>query len=167
MSIHTDLQKYKKSWKTSKPKEASAGGRYTAVPDGKYTVSLDNMEIGYSKNKNLQVVSTFVIKSGKHKGETPKRFDRFDDDAFPYMKAYFETIGLEYPDDIDDLESTIDEFKENFDSLIDINIVTSGDFTNVYVNGINTSTNDDDTVEEEEEKAEEEEEEAPKRKSKR
>lgn len=141
-------------WSESEPKV------FASIPDGDYLGKLISMELGFSKNQRLQVVSEFEIVDGKYKGKTLKKFDGLKDEVnMSFFKGYCEVLGVEIPENISDLPDTLSNFVDDFNSLINITVKTKDEYTNVYVKGISDYVDDSEEIPEEEIPEEEEEDE--------
>lgn len=156
--IHKTLKSLASAWENAEPTSTFT------VPDADYIAKLVGMEIGFSKSGRIQVVSIFEIADGKMKGKEVKKFDGIESDmGISFFKGYCEVIGLEYPEDIDDLPDAIEAFVDEFDALLNILVKTKDDFQNVTVKGLSEyeveeSEEEEDAKEEDSEEEEESEE---------
>jgi hypothetical protein len=143
MTVNAKLSQLSKMWKSSQPTQPS----YSNVEDGDYIAQLKEMKLEESKGTGrLQVASLFDIVDGQFEGKTVKRFDGLDNEtSMGYFKGYCEVIGLELPDDLNELQDVMDTFVANNSDLFNITVKTSEgknkegktvNYTNVYVNGI-------------------------------
>lgn len=149
--IHKTLKSLSTAWENAEPTTAGFN-----VPDNDYVAKLSEMEIGFSKNGRLQVVSTFEIADGKMKGKEIKKFDGIDSDVgISFFKGYCEVIGLEYPEDIDELPDAIESFVDDCNDLMNLSVKTKDDFQNITVKGLSEyeieETDEDDAGEDSEE----------------
>ncbi len=155
--VNDTLVNLESAWSESEPKV------FASIPDGDYLGKLVNMEIGFSKNNRLQVVSEFEIADGKYKGKTLKKFDGLKDEVnMSFFKGYCEVLGIDIPDNISDLPDVLSNFTDDFNSLVNIVVKTKDEYTNIYVKGISDYVDEDGTAGEAEEEEEEEKEEEEK-----
>lgn len=163
MSKHKDdvnevLADLESAWSESEPKV------FALIPDGDYLAKLVNMELGFSKNQRLQVISEFEIADGKYKGKTLKKFDGLKDEVnMSFFKGYCEVLGVEIPENISNLPDVLANFVDDFNSLVNITVKTKDEYTNIYVKGISDYVSDEEQEIPEKEKEEIEDE--PKHKS--
>lgn len=124
--VSRDLKKLSKSWAKTEAKQGGGGG---GIPDGEYTLSLKSMEVKHSKNGRLQVVSSFSIVSPKKmKGKDKLVFHGLENENnIAYFKGYAEVIGLELPDDMEDLPDALQSFVEDNEDDITVKFVTNKD----------------------------------------
>jgi hypothetical protein len=133
--INKALRNMKDVWEQTEAKEG--GGR---VPDDDYLADIKVMELSFSSSGRLQVNTTFEIYEGDEKGSTIRRFDGLDNDtSMAYFKGYCAQIGLDAPEDIEELPDALKEFVDSNEDKFDITVKTINDFQNVYVTGVNDS----------------------------
>jgi len=160
--VSRDLKKLSKSWAKTEAKQGGGGG---GIPDGEYTLSLKAMEVKHSKNGRLQVVSTFVIQSPKKmKGKDKLVFHGLENENnIAYFKGYAEVIGLELPDDMEDLPDALQSFVDDNEDDITAKFVTNKDgYQNMTIvavgdNELEDKDKDEDGEDEEEEESEKDE----------
>lgn len=141
------LKKYESSW------ENAEATRSSQIPDNDYIAKLVDMEVTFSKNKKLMVVSTFKIADGKLKGREVKKFDMLETDQnMSYFKGYCEVLGIDIPDSITDLPEALAEFVDGFKELVNITVKTKDEYQNIYIKGVSDhdSDGDDDDDDEDE-----------------
>lgn len=137
--VAKSLKKYEGAWENAEANKPSS------TPDGDYAAKIVDMEVGFSKNKRLQVVTTFKIVEGKLKGKEVKKFDGLDSEtSISYFKGYCEVLGLDIPDSISDLPDVVAEFIEGFKDIVNITIKTKDEYQNVYIKGLSEHDDDDD-----------------------
>lgn len=164
--IAKSLKTLRSTWKDTEPRTG-----FVTVPDNDYLAKLVDMEVTLSKNKRIQVVSTFRIADGKHKKTEIKKFDGIDSDvSISWFKGYCEVLGLEIPEDLMELPDVLEEFVgDNKDELFRLTLKTKDEYQNITVKGPNIEDLEEEPEEEEEreEESEEEEEEEDNKKKKR
>ena len=150
--IAKSLKKLSKSWSKT---EARTGG--SQVKDGEYTAELVSMTVGTSKNGRLQVAEKFKISSGKLKGKEITMYHGLENENnIAFFKGHCEVIGVDLPDDMEDLPDALESFVDDNAEEFSIRVKTNdGGYQNTTVIG----TADGESSEEEEEGEEEEEEE--------
>jgi len=137
--IAKELKKLKDEWD-----EPSKTGK-AKLEDGEYTAKLTSMELTTSSSNKLMCVSEFeIIEPEDFEGQTIKRFDMMSKESLPYFKGYAEKLGMEWPDDPEDLESTIEDFMGDFDEVCNITVKTKNDFTNIFLDAVGEESSDDD-----------------------
>jgi hypothetical protein len=137
--IAKELKKLKDEWD-----EPAKTGK-TKLEDGEYTAKLTSMELTTSSSNKLMCVSEFeIIEPEDFEGQTIKRFDMMSKESLPYFKGYAEKLGMEWPDDPENLESTIESFMEGFNEVCNITVKTKNDFTNIFLDAVGEESSDDD-----------------------
>lgn len=141
--IKSALKKAQGVWEDSEAAENA--GRKKTKP-GEYQCKIKSMEVEFAKSsKRLQVKTIFeVVSPEKYEGEEIWRFDGLTESGTPYFKAMARTLGLEVPEDLESLPDALEEFTDDFDSLVEVSVSTKDDFTNVFVNGLVDGESDDD-----------------------
>jgi len=163
--VAKSLKKLSKTWAKTEAKQASG---FPKLEDGKYIVNLKEMKVGMSKKGRLQVATLFkVVKPKEAKGKEKMAFHGLENENnISYFKGFAEVLGLEVPDDIEDLPAAVESFVEDFEDTITIEVKTKGDFQNVSVIAVgdnkvseDSESEDDDDSDNDEEKDEEDEDE--------
>lgn len=157
--IAKSLKKLSKTWSKA---EARTGG--SQVKDGEYTAELVSMTVGTSKNGRLQVAEKYKITSGgKMKGKEITTYQGIESEQnIAYFKGHCEVLGVEIPDDMEDLPDALESFVDDNAEEFSIRVKTNdGGYQNVTVVGTadGESSEEEESEEEEEEEGEEEEEE--------
>jgi hypothetical protein len=155
MAIAQKLSQLAKTWKKVQPIQPAAN----TVPDGTYICQLQSMIIDESKKSGrLQVVSTFMVADGEYENQTVKRFDGIDNEtSMGYFKGYCEVLGVDLPEDLEQLQDSLNEFVESNTTLFEVVVKTNKEgYQNVYVNGPSDMTLEEEGEEEEQESQEEE-----------
>jgi hypothetical protein len=137
--ISKELAKLKDEWdepaKTGKAK----------LEDGEYTAKLTSMELTMSAGNKLMCVSEFeIVEPEENEGSTIRKYDMMGKENIPYFKGYCEKLGMEWPDDPEDIEATIESFMEDFEEVCNITVSTKNDFTNVFLDVVGEGSDDDD-----------------------
>lgn len=140
MAVSNKLSSLSKLWKQT----ASVQPSFSNVPEGDYIGDLKEMKLEEAKKSaRLQVVTTIEIADGDYAGKTVNRFDGLDkDQSIGYFKGLCEIIGLDIPDDIENLQEAMDSFIENNNDLFNITIKMNDKYSNVYINGVSEYTKD-------------------------
>lgn len=152
--IAKSLKKLSKSWSKT---EARTGG--SQVKDGEYTAELVSMTVGTSKNGRLQVAEKFKIASGKLKGKEITTYHGLENENnIAFFKGHCEVIGVDLPDDMEDLPDALESFVDDNAEEFSIRVKTNdGGYQNITVVGTADSESSEDEEEEESEEEEEEE----------
>lgn len=155
--IAKSLKKLSKTWSKA---EARTGG--SQVKDGEYTAELVSMTIGTSKNGRLQVAEKYKITSGgKMKGKEITTYQGIESEQnIAYFKGHCEVLGVEIPDDMEDLPDALESFVDDNAEEFSIRVKTNdGGYQNVTVVGTADGESSEESEEEEENEEEENEEE--------
>jgi len=162
--VAKSLKKMSKLWSKTEARQASGFAR---LPDGEYTVDLVEMKVGDSKKGRLQVATKFrVAKPKDKKGKETMTFHGLENENnIAYFKGFAEVLGLELPDDIEDLEAAINSFVEDFEDSVTVKLTTKGDFQNLTIIAVGDNEvasgddkSDDEDEDEDDEKKEEDDE---------
>ncbi len=157
VDVAKSLKKMGKLWSKT---EAKSGGGYTRLADGKYVTTLTGMKVGESKKGRLQVGITFkVTKPKENKGKEVMKFYGLDNENnIAYFKGFAEVIGLELPDDVEDLPEAVASFVEDFEDSVTIQLKTNGDFQNLSLVAVGDAKVNEDASEDGEDESEDEDE---------
>ena len=149
--IAKSLKKLSKTWSKA---EARTGG--SQVKDGEYTAELVSMTIGTSKNGRLQVAEKFKITSGKMKGKEITTYQGIESEQnIAYFKGHCEVLGVEIPDDMEDLPDALESFVDDNAEEFSIRVKTNdGGYQNVTVVGTADGEASEDNEDEDAEDAE-------------
>lgn len=122
--VSRELKKLGKTWQKTEAKQGG-GGRQTE--DGEYVLKLLSMEVGKSKNGRLQVASKYKIRKPKDmKGKETMTFHGLENENnIAYFKGFAEVIGLELPDDMEDLPDALESFVDEFEDDLTVALKTS------------------------------------------
>lgn len=136
-----DLKKLQKEWEVAEKRESE----FKPIPDGKYLAIIKEGVFEYSKNNRPQIVWSFEIADGKYKGRKLKKFDGLETkENIEWLKGTMFVLGITIPKKITNLPKALDKFfSENKKVCVDINIVTKGEYANVFVNNLSTLSTDD------------------------
>lgn len=147
MAVSNKLSSLSKMWKQT----ASVQPSFSNVPEGDYVGDLKEMKLEEAKKSGrLQVVTTIEIVDGDYTGKTVKRFDGLDkEQSIGYFKGLCEIIGLDIPDDLNNLQEAMDDFIANNADLFNITIKNNDKYSNVYINGVSEYTKGGEEGEEE------------------
>ena len=128
MDISAKLAQFDKEWAEA---EVRNDKNFEQVPDGKYQVVVDEVEIVESKAGNLQLKWQFAVFNGSHKGRKLWKYNGLEkSDHIEYLKKDIATAGLE----IAKLSDLPGNLKYLLDQVLEITVKTKGDFTNIYIN---------------------------------
>jgi len=142
--IKKRLQEMNEHWKDGKDKSVFK------VQDGVYQMQLMKAEIKTSQKGNLYIAREHLILEGEFEGEIVRDIMSLETDRGPtFVARWIQQCGVEVPDDLTDLDTTIETIAENH-PIVEASVKTDGDFQNVNVRNV---------VEESAEAGEEEEEE--------
>lgn len=135
MALTREVAKALKSlegqWKTTEP---TVG--FTQFTDGDYIGTPISMEIGLSKNNRLQVVTTFRIEDGQYAGEEYRKFDGINDEVgIGWFKGYGEILGIEMPDEMEDLQDALNAFIDSNPPAYHLTLKTKDGFQNCFLKG--------------------------------
>ena len=139
--VAKSLKKLSKTWNKA---EARTGG--SQVKDGEYQAELVSMTIGESKKGRLQVAEKFKITSGKLKGKEITQYHGIDNDNnMSFFKGHCEVLGVEVPEDIEDLPEALESFVEDNGEEFSIRVKTNdGGYQNITVLGAADEASSDD-----------------------
>lgn len=139
-SITKELKKLQEEYEAAEPAEGLGGG----IPDDDYVVKISDMEINHSKNGRLQVKVVYKVEEGKYEGEEIWDFWGLDEQGLPYFKLNCNKVGIELPDDLEELPEVLEKFVEDNDDTIELTLKTKNDFQNKYINSDGAADDDDD-----------------------
>jgi hypothetical protein len=148
--VAKELSKVAKTWARTEPKK---GGEYGGLDEGTYIVKIIDMKVGTSKSGNLQAVTSVKVKEPKEqKGIEHRIFHRLtDENGIGFFKGFAEVIGLEYPDDIEDLPDALKSFVEDFEDTLTIRVKQNGEFKNTTIVAVGDTDVDEDKDKEKDE----------------
>jgi hypothetical protein len=140
-SITKELKKLQDEYESAEPAEGFSGG----LPDGDYVVKISDMEINHSKNGRLQVKVVYKVEEpAKYEGEEIWDFWGLDEQGFPYFKLNCNKVGIELPDDLEELPDILEKFVDDNKDTIELTLKTKNDFQNKYINSEGAAGDDDD-----------------------
>jgi len=147
--LTSTLSKLQKNWKKTKPRQAGV-----PVPDGQYPARIESVVIEESKSsKRMQVNWGLKIVEGDYENREVHKFSGLEtEDNLAFLQGDLETLELAIPDSINDLGEVLTEAAG---LLLEINVRTSNEFTNIDF--IELLEDEGEEAEEEEEEEEEEE----------
>ncbi len=153
--VAKELKKMSKLWAKTEAKQAAG---FSRLPDAEYVCRLVEMSVGRSKKGRLQVASKYkVVKPKEAKGKETMTFHGIENENnIAFFKGYAEVLGLELPDDIEDLPEAVTSFMEEFDDNVTVRLKTKGDFQNLSIVAVGDTKIDKDEDEEEGDADEEE-----------
>ena len=157
--VSKDLRKLSKTWSNT---EAKKGGG-SNVKDGDYVVKITSMEVGKSKAGRLQVAEKFkIVEPKKNKGTEFMAFHGLEsENNIAYFKGHCEVLGIELPDDMEELPDVLEAWvEENEGDTFDVKVKTKDGYQNTTVLGVAGESDGEEDGEEEEEDGEESEEES-------
>jgi hypothetical protein len=130
-----DLAQYDDSFKGA---EVPADGDFPALPDGPYGVTVERSEIKrVSKGKNEgkpMILVGMVVASGDYANRWiwKTMVPSADPQRMGYIKRDLLRLGIPESASFHDLPDLLDEIKGN---AVEVNLVTKGEYQNVYING--------------------------------
>jgi len=131
--VSKELSKLSKVWSKTEAKQGGGGGN--RPEDGEKELELVSMKVAKSKKGRLQVASLFKIR--KPKNEKGKEYMTFrgleNENNIAYFKGFAEVIGLELPDDMEDLPEAIESFVDEFEDRLTVKLKTKGEYQNMTV----------------------------------
>ena len=137
MDLKDKLAQFDKEWEEA-PVESSQ--QYEDLPDGKYQVVVDSVEITESKAGNLMLKWEFGVFNGAFKGRKAWKYNGLEKkEHIEWVKKDIFTAGLE----IKKISDLPDRLKDLLDRVLEVTIKTKNDFTNVYINKLVSSTAED------------------------
>ena len=116
-------------WGAAKPMESTGG----EVPDGKYVVRVEKCVRKSTKAGDKEMIAwDFVVTEGEHAGRHIFN-NRVINPANPeqsmsFIKTDFDRIGLGEESNLQDA------IQKSLDRVIEVQVKTNGQYTNVYVN---------------------------------
>lgn len=152
--VSKDLKKLSKTW--SKTDAKKGGG--SNVKDGDYVVKITSMTVGKSKAGRLQVAEKFkIVEPKKNKGTEFMAFHGLEsENNIAYFKGHCEVLGIELPDDMEELPDVLEAWvEENEGDAFDVKVKTKDGYQNTSVLGVagESSSDDEDGEEDGEEDA--------------
>ncbi len=107
------------------------------VPDGKYDLAIEKMEMNDGSAGRLQVIVSYIILGGDQDGKKPKQFFGMETPVgIGFFKGYCEVIGLEIPEDMTELPQAIDAFYPGFKGILHVIMRTKGEYQNIYLTDV-------------------------------
>ncbi len=151
-NLATELKNLQKNWKKSKPRKSGS-----SIPDGDYGVRIESAIIAEARTSGrMQVVWTLQVISPKDfEGRSVLKFSGMEtEDNLDFLQGDLEVLELSIPDKISDLGATLEEAAG---LLVDINVYTKDEFTNInFLELLEDDDTDDDEEEDEEDEDEDE-----------
>ena len=156
--VAKDLRKLSKTWSNTESKKGGGSN----IKDGDYVVKITSMTVGKSKAGRLQVAEKFkILEPKKNKGTEFMAFHGLENENnIAYFKGHCEVLGIELPDDMEELPEVLEAWvEENEDESFDVKVKTKDGYQNTTVLGVAGESEGSEDGEEEEEGEEEGEEE--------
>ncbi len=146
------LSSMQKGWKKAKPRHIGA-----PVPDDSYPARIESAVIEESKSSGrLQVHWALDIADGDYAGRKVHKFSGMEsEDNLSFLQGDIEILELAIPEDIGDLGETLEEA---LGILLEINVRTRDEFTNIDFIELLEDEEESDEDEDEDEEDEDEEE---------
>lgn len=143
--IKKTLAKSKKLWAKSKQRvENGEGGSYEEFEDGRYAAKVVKMSVMESEKGNLMVLCGYKVTEGEYKDKTITKPDMLiSEENMLRFGAKLKKLGFEMPDEIEDLESVLKKIEKKSPS-VRIRVKTNGEFQNVYVDKLISSSEEED-----------------------
>jgi len=170
--VSKELRKLSKTWSKTEAKQGGGGNR---LPDDEYKLKLLSMEVTKSKKGRLQVASKFKVRRPKEaKGKETMTFHGLENENnIAYFKGFCEVIGLELPDDMEELPEALENFVDECEDEFTVKLVTNkGGFQNMTIlavgdNEVATSEEEEEPSGEEGEEGEDDDDDKKKKKKKK
>jgi hypothetical protein len=137
MDLKDRLAQFDQEWEQA---EVETDKEYDALPDGKYQVVVDEVEIVESKAGNLQLKWQFGVFNGSHKGRKIWKYNGLEKtEHIEWLKKDIYTAGVE----VRKLSDLPGQLNQLLDRVLEVTLKTKGDFTNVYINKLVDAAGDD------------------------
>jgi hypothetical protein len=116
---------------------------YEELPDGRYQVRIERVELKESKNQKLPMLEwEFVVVDGKYEGRHEWKYNLIVPDRLKWLKQDLFSAGLE----LEELHKLEEELPTLLDRVLDIEIATNKsektgkNYRNVYIRKLIDST---------------------------
>ncbi len=103
---------------------------YGDLPDGKYQVRVERVELGQSQNGDPMLKWDFLVLSGAHAGRHLFKNAVITHKSLPFVKGDLEMLGVQLPK-FSDLPNHLDAL---LDHTLEVTQRTRGEYTNLYLN---------------------------------
>ena len=103
---------------------------YGDLPDGKYQVRVERVEVGQSQNGDPMLKWDFLVLSGAHAGRHLFKNAVITHKSLPFVKGDLELLGVQLPK-FSDLPNHLDAL---LDQTLEVAQRTRGEYTNLYLN---------------------------------
>ncbi len=103
---------------------------YGNLPDGKYQVRVDRVELGKSQAGDPMLKWDFIVLSGEHAGRHLFKNAVITHKSLPFVKGDLQTLGVALPK-FSDLPHHLDGL---LDQTLEVTQRTRGEYTNLYIN---------------------------------
>jgi hypothetical protein len=144
------LRTLKNAWRDAEPNKG-----FEIYDDGDYLMQIAAMEVNLSKKQRIQVCTTLKFMDGKYKDKEFLKFDGIDNDvSMGWFKGFCEVIGVELPEDIENLPEVLDDFVNETQDMLNVTLRTKDGYTNAFVKGISDYSSSSEEAPPEEEEAE-------------
>jgi len=135
-SIKAKLAKQSKAWAAA---DAGAGGGSGCdLEDGRYVAAITAMELTETTNGDLQLSTTYEVSEGDSAGTSATAREMLKSEInLSYLKKKLKLFGYD-PDELnlaEDLEGCLEQIVAS-SPAVRIQVKTSGEFTNIYVNKV-------------------------------
>lgn len=122
--VSKELRKLGKVWQKTEAKQGGGGNR---IEDGEYVLKLLSAEVGHSKKGRLQVAIKYKIRRPKDmKGKETMTFHGLENENnIAYFKGLAEVIGLELPDEMEDLPEALENFVDECEDDLTVKFKTN------------------------------------------
>lgn len=133
MGLKNAMAKAKKLWGKASKRAAEETG-YTEFEDGRYAAQIVKASLNESKSSSrLQASLSYKVLEGEYKGQTIMSHDGLEtEDNLMYFAKRIAAIGLEVPEDFDEVESVLKTLEKK-KPKVRIRVKTKGEYQNVYV----------------------------------
>jgi len=128
MSSRDDLQKFDEAF-ASAPKE----DKFESVPDGRYQVVVDRVELKETKATGQPMLSwELVITGPTHENRRIYKNSVITEKSIPYLKRDLVKCGIE----LERVSDLPDHLEQLLDLRLNVHKKTSGDYENVYFGSV-------------------------------
>lgn len=103
---------------------------YGDLPDGKYQVRVERVEVGQSQNGDPMLKWDFLVLSGAHAGRHLFKNAVITHKSLPFVKGDLEMLGVQLPK-FSDLPNHLNSL---LDQTLEVTQRTRGEYINLYLN---------------------------------
>lgn len=114
---------------------ADGGGEYSKLPDGKYHVYVDDVDVQESKNGRLQFVWFLKVLDGPFADRSIRKYNGLEtEENLQFLKRDFNTCGVEV-ENISEIQAYFDQFLDiKLEVTLKTKTVNGAEYQNIYFN---------------------------------